>query len=234
MAFRILLPVASLSPACQTSCFAHPNQAAKYVSHRRGKLSPITSPYSRSFDYADFFSKADRPGSFEGLRASEQGRRYVANWANGHAKGRKLITVTLRSQLYQPSRNSNFDSWLQFLNGLDRQIYAPVIVPDTDAVLDLLLAPSDLIIFREAAWNIGLRMSLYELLMQTYSNNGPAAWHINSTVSPSLHQHRPTSSVHRELSYSARNSAKSISRFATPGQIWWWKQDSLQNLRDGF
>jgi len=238
---NILLPVASLSPACRSIVLCTTrDQAAKYVSHIGDENYPphYQPRFPRGFDYVDFFSKADRPGSFEGLRASEQGRRYVANWANGHAKGRKLITVTLRNQLYQQSRNSNFDSWLQFLNGLDRQIYAPVIVPDTDAALDLLLAPSDLIIFREAAWNIGLRMSLYEFAYANlFVNNGPAALaHLNplchylftNIVVPDYPQSTEGFLIQRGI------QPNQSPRFATRGQIWWWKQDSMQNLRDGF
>ena len=74
-------------------------------------------------------------------------------------------------------RNSNLDAWGRFAGSLDKNIYFPVVIRDTEVGLGLLPPQlNGLVIFPEAPWNIEIRVALYELCYLNMSvNNGPAA-----------------------------------------------------------
>jgi hypothetical protein len=84
-----------------------------------------------------------------------------------------------------PARNSNLPAWVAFARGLDASRYCPVFVPDTNETIEGL--PNELRDFRvfpEAAWNVPLRMALYErAFINLGVNNGPMglAW-LNACV----------------------------------------------------
>lgn len=72
-------------------------------------------------------------------------------------------------------RNSNVDEWVKFSNQIKKEGFIPVIIPDTDACYEQDPRFEGLVIFRDACWNLGLRMALYE---ESYLNffvpSGPA------------------------------------------------------------
>jgi hypothetical protein len=91
------------------------------------------------------------------------------------AQGRRCVTITLRSYGYMPDRNSNEAAWVAFARRLDPEKYLPVFVLDTERTLDPT-SPSlaEFAILREASWNIGLRLALYEAsFLNLGVNNGP-------------------------------------------------------------
>ena len=53
------------------------------------------------------------------LTGSEQARRYVDQWLAPRARGRKVVSITLREYGYHPARNSNVAAWTAFARGLD-------------------------------------------------------------------------------------------------------------------
>jgi hypothetical protein len=110
-------------------------------------------------------------------QACMEGLRFVRQWIQARAPGRKLVTITLRQYEFLTLRNSNTEAWVAFAKELTRDGYFPVIVPDTVTALDPPpLEFSGIAIFPEAAHNILLRMALYELAYLNFATTGgPAA-----------------------------------------------------------
>ena len=110
------------------------------------------------------------------FRAAPQALDYVSTWIDANAKDKKIVTITLRESSSQADRNSNIDEWLQFASKLENSIYCPVILRDTNVALSELHEEySDFLIFKEAPWNLELRMAIYELAyLNMFNNNGPA------------------------------------------------------------
>ncbi len=109
------------------------------------------------------------------LRSSVQGLRYVERWMAPRRHGRRVISVTLRDYAFMTARNSNIGAWTAFARHLNPAKYLPVFVLDTERTLDQV--PAELRgfeVFREASWNVGLRMALYESsYLNLGVNNGP-------------------------------------------------------------
>jgi hypothetical protein len=237
---NLLLPLARLSPACRAIVIgASREEAEMHLATAKAVYPPHYSTlFPRAFDYADFVKTADRPGCFSGLKAPLQGRRYLKDWLDRHVGGRRLITASLRNYNYQPSRNSDLTAWSHFLRNLDPSLYAPVIVPDTNQAFAQMAEFVDMPAMGEAAWNIGLRMALYEMAYANlFVNNGPATlaqlnpacnYLFTKIIVPDCEQ----ASEHflRERGFIPGESP----RFATATQIWWWHDDTVENLDWGF
>lgn len=237
---NLLLPLARLSPACRAAVVCASREEAQM--HVAGATTVYPPQYStlfpRAFDYADFMKTADRPGCFSGLKAPLQGRRYLQGWFDRYVRGRRLITVSLRNYNYQPSRNSDLAAWSNFLRNLDQSVYAPVVVPDTNQAFEQTAGFVDVPAMREAAWNIGLRMALYEMAYANlFVNNGPATlaqlnpacnYLFTKIIVPDCEQ--ASEEFLRERGFIPGQSP----RFATATQIWWWHDDTVENLERGF
>ena len=110
------------------------------------------------------------------LRAPEEELRAVDAWTKAHAGSRRVVTITLRRYGYMPRRNSNLLAWIVFARGLDATRYCPVFIPDTnDTIEGLPKELRDFLVFPEAAWNIPLRMALYERAFLNLGVNCPWA-----------------------------------------------------------
>ena len=103
------------------------------------------------------------------LRSCPQGLRYVKRWLASRLAGQRLVTITVRDYSFMPARNSNLEAWAAFASPLDAAQYLPVFVLDTERTLEPLPPLTSFEIFREASWNVGLRMALYE---SSYVNLG--------------------------------------------------------------
>jgi hypothetical protein len=174
------------------------------------------------------------------LRATADRLRNVAAWlaARGLAD-RRLVTITLRSYNYMPIRNSDLDAWVAFARGLDRQRYAVVFVPDTNQTIEGIPALlREFPLLPEAAWNVGLRMALYQ---QAYVNlgvnNGPMGlcWLNAATRYATLKMATPgvpqtTLEYFETLGFEAGQSLP----FATPFQKLVWEHDTREAIERVF
>jgi hypothetical protein len=174
-----------------------------------------------------------------GFRASVQGLRYIQQWTREHARGRKIIVITLRQYLVDPERNSDLKSWAAFARGLDPDKYLPVFVPDTDHAFDALSRELEgLVVFDAPAWNLGLRMALYETAyLNMFVNTGPGSLCILSRTCRYLFFKVMVSSVYltserhlRDLGFAKGTTPP----FATPFQKWVWEDDSLEVIEHEF
>jgi len=173
------------------------------------------------------------------LRSSVQGLRYVERWLASRLGGRRLATITVRDYNFMRARNSNLEAWASFARRLDATKYLPVFVLDTERTLDplpALLAGFE--IFREASWNIGLRMALYESSYVNLGvNNGPTFMcALNARtrclmfklITPEVPQ--TTEELIAKLGYKIGGQLP----FATPYQRWVWEDDTLEVIEREF
>lgn len=173
------------------------------------------------------------------LRATEQGLRYVRPWIQRHAAGRRPVVITLRRYHYMPARNSNLDAWIAFAQRLDKSIYAPIFVQDTDTALDALLptlAPFP--VMAEASWNLDLRMALYEsAYVNLLVNNGPHGLCLFSDTCHYVMFKILTPSVRQTTEEYMRFLGFEIGRtppFAGPLHKWVWEDDRLDVIEREF
>jgi hypothetical protein len=173
------------------------------------------------------------------LRSSVQGLRYVQRWAAQRLEGRRVITITLRDYEFMRARNSNVEEWAEFARRLDPASYLPVFVLDTERTLDATPAPlTGFTIFREASWNVGLRMALYEsAFLNLGVNNGPilmcalnarTRFLVFKMVTPSVPQ--ATEAFLRQLGFEIGEQLP----FTSPYQRLVWEDDTLPVIEREF
>ncbi len=173
------------------------------------------------------------------LRSSVQGLRYVERWMAPRLHGRRVITVTLRDYAFMTARNSNLDAWTAFARHLNPAKYLPVFVLDTERTLDPLPAVLEgLEVFREASWNVGLRMALYESsYLNLGVNNGPLFLAAMNDRTRLLIFKMITPSVPQTTEEFVRQEGFQIGAqlpFATPFQRLVWEDDVLEVIEREF
>ncbi len=239
---NICVPASSLFPACEgfTVC------STRAQLNSLDLLSPAYWPQPRrlglhpplSSIYQDLMKRLDKNDADWGLKAPEQGLRYVQKWLNERARGRLPVTVTLRQYAVDVERNSRTDNWVAFLRGLDHSRYFPILVPDTDHATEIDRRFDGLTQFTEAAWNLGLRMALYEMAhINLFVNSGPASLCVLNPRSRYLLFKVTVPGVYlvsegtlREMGFESGTTPS----FATPFQRWIWEDDSLDVIRREF
>ena len=174
------------------------------------------------------------------LRARPERKANIEQWLTARGVGpRRLVTITLRDYAYMPQRNSNLQAWSAFARGLDSKLFYPVIIPDTDQTLRGLPSEIDgLTVFVEAAWNVGLRMALYErACLNMGVNTGPMGlcW-LNDTTHYATLKMAPagvpqtTEENFRSLGFDPDHSLP----FANVGQELVWQDDTLDVIQETF
>jgi len=234
---NICVPVASLLPNTGIVVSNGPilTEAVNSIAHTRvprGHPPDLPSIYRQTT--ADLTSQGS---NWKALSASQQGLRYVTEWLDNHVGDRKPIVITLRQYGVDVERNSALDEWLVFAKTLDPTIYCPIIVPDTDNSLNFIPGFSDIPQFALAAWNVGLRMAIYEMAyLNMFVNSGPGSlcmlnrqcrYIFFKVVTPTALASEETL---RQMGFE-RNSSPS---FATPFQKWVWEPDNRQVLQREF
>ena len=172
---NIVLPIISLSSSCK-GIHILPRRKDVELYVRNFDIYPdiYDSKNIRYLDIREFYRKFDRPNMFEGLRATKQGLRYVDKWIKANNINKPIVTITIRNYGFDKVRNSNLDAWSRFSTYLDGSGYVPVIIPDIDGDDLGQTYFSDGFIYKEAAWNMMLRMALYELVyLNFFVSGGP-------------------------------------------------------------
>ncbi|MFN0043721.1 MAG: hypothetical protein ACKVSF_10990 [Alphaproteobacteria bacterium] len=239
---NIVLPMARLLPSVDGVLHGGSRgRAVLELALARGPVYPL--------GYGPFLPVAPKPLDVLGpacagrpvplpLRASEQALRHVDIWLAARAAGRKAVVITLRQYGYGAARNSNLDAWLAFARRMDTTIYAPIFVPDTQTALAPALAPGVAHVFPEAAWNIGLRMALYERAhLNLMVNTGPhllcmfnehCRYVMFKILTPSVRQ--TSDEYMRFLGFQIGGQPP----FATAFQKWVWEGDALEVIEREF
>ena len=240
---NILLPACSLLPTCTGVTRTASRKQAAFM---RATIADHVFPAGYEAALPLF------AGSRQCLDAARQGVPHVASlratpksvrdfdrWATSHARGRRVVAITLRHYSYMPARNSNMEAWIAFARSLDPDRYMPVFVPDLEQTLDEELSELDgFTVLGEAAWNVGLRMALYERAFISMGvNTGPMGlcWLNARTCYATLKMSPadvPQTSLafFRELGFEPGRSLP----FATPTQELVWEDDTLAAIEQAF
>lgn len=240
----ILFEACGLLPSCTGITLATSRPAANFLrSYAARHIFPRDyDPLLPTFPTSRFCLEAARRGDgpIAVLRASAERRANVGRWLDARGIGpRRLVTITLRCYGYMPRRNSNLAAWNEFVRGLDAVRYFPVVIPDTENTIEGLPSLMDgLLAFPEAAWNIGLRMALYErACLNMGVNTGPMGlcW-LNETTRYASLKMAPAGVPQTELEF-FRTLGFEIGQslpFATPYQQLVWQDDTLENIQNAF
>ncbi len=164
---NLVVPVTGLLPACSgyTLCGSRTEAEALFRDRTRHVYPGAWRPGLPVAPVARAVRDAARAGEpvFPLLQAPAAALGQADRYLAAHAAGREPVVITLREYAYTPARNSNVDAWVAFADGLDARRYAAIFVPDTEKSLDPL--PEGLrrhLVLDAAAWNVHLRMALYE------------------------------------------------------------------------
>ena len=236
---NIVLPITLLAPKCK-GIYILPRRAD--IFEFIGKKPVIPELYDginlRHIDVKELYNKINRPNLVEGLRASEQGKRYIKNWRSANKVNNPVVTITLRQTKFDKARNSNIKAYVKFAHYLQDSGYFPVVVPDTENTFSTADSFPGIYIFTECAWNMGLRMALYESAYLNYfSPNGPsrlAVW--NSKVSYiSMNSLPENSIVTTEEYYKIRDHQIGNNfKFALPNQRYVFTPESYHGIMQEF
>ena len=174
---NLLLPIMALSAKCKGFYFLPSRADVKQI-----LLNHNTYPdqydinITRKADLNKLiFRKLSKPGLLDGLRSSIQANKYIENWKFKKNIDNKVVTITIRDSAFDTARNSKINEWIQFAEYLKNRNFYPVFIPDTDNAFIDDGELNNFEIFRECAWNVGLRMALYESsYLNFFSPNGCA------------------------------------------------------------
>jgi hypothetical protein len=239
---NICVPMTSLVPECDGFTVCNTRTQFKPLRLLSPKAWPTNNhPHGYpppSVLYRDLIGRIKEDNLDWGLKAQEQGLRYVRKWLADRAGGRKPIVVTLRQYAVDIDRNSNIAAWVEFLRRLDQTKYFPILVPDTDHAMELNESFSGLQQFIEGAWNLGLRMALYEAAyLNMFVNCGPASLCILNPRTRYLLFKITVSGIHlaseetlREMGFEPGETPP----IATAHQRWVWEDDRLEVITREF
>jgi len=234
---NLLLPLISLSPYC-TGYYLLPNRSdvVGVISNRDIYPDLYDGTNLRKVDLNIFlFETLTEPNQITGLRAPRQGITYVENWLKFKKIDRPIVSVTLRNSPFDPARNSNLKEWSKFVSFLKSQGYCPIVIPDTDDSFNNTHPFSDSDYFRECAWNLGLRISLYEVAsFNFFGNNGCVVLGMfNPRVRYILTNGLPKNSlsVNKEVLSRSGMGTPERYRFSTSGQHLDYEEDNFENLK---
>jgi hypothetical protein len=173
------------------------------------------------------------------LRATNENLRNIDRWAASHSGGRRIVTITLRDYAYMPARNSSVQAWIAFARGLDPVRYVPVFVPDLEQTLNGQAQElQGFVVLGEAAWNLGLRMALYERAYISMGvNTGPmglcwlnARTHYATLKMGPADVPQTSPAFYRELGFEPGRSLP----FANPTQELVWEDDTVETIQRAF
>ncbi len=175
---------------------------------------------------------------FPMLRAPVHARRIAEAFVERVAHGRKVVVVTLRKYGYTPARNSKIEVWRAFADSLNPEDYVVIFVPDTEAVMRADFTPvGEHPICEAAAWNIEIRMALYEIAWLNMGvMQGPMelCWY-NESARYLIFLNVGNSDVSTEaiISESGQPLYRDLT-FAKPFQTIVWSDDDLAALSQSF
>ncbi len=174
---NMLLPVFGLLEATAGMTVAASRDEARYMRDRARAVFPDRyDPALPTYAHTHEVIAAARRGEPTAvLRAPVEARRTIDRYFRAHAGGRKVLSITLRDYGFGAARNSNHAAWAAFSRALDPAEWFAVFVPETTRTVEPPRPELEgLAMLPEAAWNVGLRLALYEAADLNMSvNTGP-------------------------------------------------------------
>jgi hypothetical protein len=186
----------------------------------------------------DFFKKGfDEKFDILSLRAPIQATAYIYNYLQAFIENRKLIVITIRDYGYTPAKNSKIENWFKFADSLDKAVYEVLFVPDTDNALLSSNQYSGRRVLAEAAFNIQLRMAIYEAAYLNLAvNQGPMELCWYNKKCNYLMFFKPGKSPITSISHLMREGIMEheTPRFSTNFQKWVWEDDEFDDIVNEF
>ena len=183
--------------------------------------------------------RLDKPGVdfYPSLKISDTARKVVDAYFPQKDE-RRIVTITLRTYNYIPSRNSNIKSWVDFARELDPLKYRVVFIPDAsmDGV-ETIGQLNGFEVFDPACWNIQLRAALYR---RAWTNMGVAC---GPLAISGLMENVWTIMIDRTLDYPKDYAQGLISWGHFPGKVpifyskhchYYLGKDDKQSIMDSF
>jgi len=232
---------------CTQMCEMLPNAAVLSVKDRliMEMLSPAMGnimhyPHADVAHHSEYYRHVNNfPQLLTGFEASIEATRFIDRWLDSFVKGRKLICVTLRQYRVDEKRNSNIAAWSEFLAGLDKNIYAIAVLPDTDHIHEfhnssLGIYPT----FEAACFDVDLRFALYERsYLNMFVNNGPA---VASTMNKKI-RYLLFKIIEESVPHCSEDFLKwcgfelnQTPMYASEYQKWIWKNDDIDIIKKEF
>jgi hypothetical protein len=181
---HILIPLANVYPRCVGySVLPNEDSIKTFLSNSLIFPKGYSNTFKPLMNYTEIFKSLELK-TFDGIRASTQGVRYIDKWRRNKRIYTPIVCITLRQYGYDTCRNSNIDAWVRFADWVFERGYTPVFIPDTDACWE----PDERIdryhVFNEGCWNLELRIALYELsfINYFYSNGCGALATLNRNI----------------------------------------------------
>ena len=240
---NILLPACALLPSCAGVTHAASRTHAGFI---RAALASHLYPAAYEPALPVFAGSREclanagpEMSHVPSLRATNESLRNVDRWAASYCGGRRIVAITLRNYAYMPARNSNMPAWTAFASSLDPARFMPVFVPDLEQTLNGQMEElQGHTVLGEAAWNLGLRMALYErAYISMGANTGPmglcwlnARTHYATLKMAPAGVPQTTPAFYRELGFEPGRSLP----FATPTQELVWEDDTMAAIQRAF
>jgi hypothetical protein len=174
---NLVLPCCWLVPSCQQLTVSGSRYEAERQTNGGHRLFPedysVHHPTER-YDYLRVHQAAQQ-SLLPSLSATARALTLVEEWAEKHAAGRKVVTITLRECAYEKSRNSRLPEWAAFARMLDTDVYYPLLIRDTMAALQPFPETlRGLNVSTDISWNLELRAALYQTsYLNLFQNCGP-------------------------------------------------------------
>jgi hypothetical protein len=238
---NILVPLLAFLPSVKSYAVCSREQAESLIGADRSRIYP--SDYRvflpRQPAKKEIFEHARSGLSiWPMLRATDAGKRFVAEFLAREVQDRKPVVITLRNYDYSPERNSRNADWIAFADSLDPAVFVPIFVHDTETAMRR--APADFgrhVACHAASWSLEIRMALYEAAWLNMAlMHGPMelCWY-NEQARYVLFMTVGTAAINTEASLIANGHRLGIDlEFAKPYQRIVWKRDDLPALRDAF
>jgi hypothetical protein len=236
---NIVLPITLLAPSCK-GIYILPRRSdvTTFIQNKDVHPNIYDEVNLRIAKTSDLYKKLDRPNLIKGLRASKQGLRYIEAWYKSNKIQSKVVSITIRQSLFDKARNSNLKEWKKFIKYLKDEGYFPVVIPDTDSAFKTENPFPESHLFMEGAWNMGLRMALYETsYVNFFSPNGPsrlAVW--NPKCSYICMNSLPKDSIVTTEEYFKERDHKigENYKFALPNQRFVFTPESFESIVQEF
>lgn len=238
---NICIPALSMLPSVAGITICHSGTQATAMGllfSAPGRTSRFRQPPDLETVFREVVEGLTQAASPPRLRAPGRSCDFVDEWLRLYARGRKAVVISLRDYEVQPLRNSWHEEWAKFISMLDEREYFPVIVPDTYRSFDVAEKYPGVAVFGECAWNMELRMALYEkAYLNMLVNSGPASLCVLNDRCRYLFfkvivRGSPLASEEHlaKLGFELGSSPS----FAGPYQKWVWEDDQAEILKREF
>tara|TARA_B100001093_G_scaffold519034_1_gene606093 strand:+ start:889 stop:2454 length:1566 start_codon:yes stop_codon:yes gene_type:complete len=248
-AFNTSNKIWRLEQVAVPACWLMPKPVKLTICRKRSDLSQHFNELSENIFPLDYHPDAPR-GDFlwagiaaaaatgediPRLRATAQGKTYMAQWLSSLGKETRPVTITLRESSHKPARNSNIVEWAEAAKKISGLGFHPIIVRDTENSFN---TPDPL--FKnfshcpQAAVNLDLRLALYELCQTNLMVlNGPGVLCWLSKKASYIMFRMITSNVDNSnlaMLASMGLAPNSDLAIASPKQRLIWETDTSENI----